>query len=81
MSVEMVFQDIDADGVVLISSAPLLVIRGWPRVSVQAVGKKRGRSNSNSTRQTLCDRLSAQRGVKADTSMMSRFFCKIGVMV
>ena len=31
------------------------------------------------TLQALCDRLSAERGVKADTSMMSRFFCKIGV--
>jgi transposase len=29
--------------------------------------------------QALCDRLSAERGVKADTSMMSRFFGKIGV--
>src|ERR1700729_1970529 len=29
--------------------------------------------------QALCDRLSAERGVKADTSMMSRFFRKIGV--
>ncbi len=26
------------------------------------------------TLQALCDRLSAERGVKADTSMMSRFF-------
>src|SRR5580698_3277042 len=31
------------------------------------------------TLQVLCDRLSAERGVKADTSMMSRFFRKIGV--
>jgi transposase len=31
------------------------------------------------TLQTLCDRLSAERGVKADTSMMSRFFRRIGV--
>jgi transposase len=31
------------------------------------------------TLQALCDRLSAERGVKADTSMMSRFFRKIGV--
>jgi hypothetical protein len=29
--------------------------------------------------QALCDRLSAERGVKPDTSMMSRFFRKIGV--
>ena len=31
------------------------------------------------TLQALCDRLSAERGVKTDTSMMSRFFRKIGV--
>ena len=31
------------------------------------------------TLQDLCDRLSAERGVKADTSMMSCFFRKIGV--
>ena len=31
------------------------------------------------TLQALCDRLSAERGVKADTSMMRRFFRKIGV--
>src|SRR6516164_2960115 len=31
------------------------------------------------TLQALCDRLSAERGVKADTSMMSRFFRKIEV--
>ena len=31
--------------------------------------------------EALCDRLSAERGVKADTSMMSRFFRKIGVTV
>ena len=31
------------------------------------------------TLQALCDRLSAERGVKADTSMMSRFFRRIGV--
>jgi transposase len=34
---------------------------------------------SDVTLQALCDRLSAERGVKADTSMMSRFFRKIGV--
>jgi transposase len=34
---------------------------------------------SDITLQALCDRLLAQRGVKADTSMMSRFFRKIGV--
>ena len=31
--------------------------------------------------QALCDRLSAERGVKADTSMMRRFFRRIGVTV
>jgi len=31
------------------------------------------------TLQELCDRLSAEKGVKADTSMMSRFFRRIGV--
>jgi transposase len=31
------------------------------------------------TLQGLCDRLLAERGVKADTSMMSRFFRRIGV--
>ena len=34
---------------------------------------------SDVTPQALCDRLFAERGVKADTSMMSRFFRKIGV--
>ncbi|HZZ25407.1 MAG TPA: hypothetical protein VFE60_23925 [Roseiarcus sp.] len=34
---------------------------------------------SDVTLQALCDRLSAERGVKADTSMMSRFFRRIGV--
>ena len=31
------------------------------------------------TLQALCDRLLAERGVKADTSMMSRFFRREGV--
>lgn len=31
------------------------------------------------TLQALCDRLLAERGVKADTSMMSRFFRRLGV--
>jgi len=31
------------------------------------------------TLQALCDRLLAERGVRADTSMMSRFFRRIGV--
>ena len=34
---------------------------------------------SDITLQALCDRLLAERGIKADTSMMSRFFRKIGV--
>ena len=34
---------------------------------------------SDITLQALCDRLLAERNVKADTSMMSRFFRKIGV--
>jgi transposase len=33
------------------------------------------------TLQALCERLSTERGVKADTSMMSRFFRRIGVTV
>ncbi len=33
----------------------------------------------DATLQALCDRLLAERGVKADTSMMSRFFRRIGV--
>src|ERR1700722_17398739 len=36
---------------------------------------------SDVTLQALCDRLSAERGVKADTLMMSRFFRRIGVAV
>ena len=36
---------------------------------------------SDITLKALCDRLLAERGVKADTSMMSRFFRKIGVTV
>jgi len=31
------------------------------------------------TLQALCDRLPAERGVKADTSMMSRFFRRLGI--
>jgi transposase len=31
------------------------------------------------TLQTLCDRLLSERGIKADTSMMCRFFRRIGV--
>ena len=34
---------------------------------------------SDTTLQALCDRLLAERGVKADTGMMSRFFRRIGV--
>jgi transposase len=34
---------------------------------------------SDITLQALCDRLLAERGVKADTSMMSRFFRRIGL--
>ena len=34
---------------------------------------------SDITLQALCDCLLAERGIKADTSMMSRFFRKIGV--
>jgi transposase len=34
---------------------------------------------SDITLQSLCDRLLVERGVKADTSMMSRFFRRIGV--
>jgi transposase len=34
---------------------------------------------SDITLQVLCDRLLAERGVQADTSMMSRFFRRIGV--
>ena len=33
------------------------------------------------TLQGLCDRLMAERGVKADTSMMSRFFRRQGITV
>jgi transposase len=33
------------------------------------------------TLQALCDRLLVERGVKADTSMMSRFSRRIGVTV
>ena len=34
---------------------------------------------SDVTLQELCDRLGSEKGVKADTSMMSRFFRRIGV--
>ena len=33
----------------------------------------------DTTLQALCDRLLAERGVEADTSMMSRFFRRLGV--
>ena len=53
MSVEMVFRDIDADGVVCIFSVPLLVIRDSPSTIRAGRRKRRGRSNSSSTRQTV----------------------------
>jgi transposase len=34
---------------------------------------------SDITLQALCDRLLAERGIRADTAMMSRFFRRIGV--
>jgi transposase len=34
---------------------------------------------SDVTLQNLCDRVRSEKGVKADTSMMSRFFRRIGV--
>ena len=34
---------------------------------------------SDVTLQGLCDRIGSERGVNADTSMMSRFFRRIGV--
>ena len=34
---------------------------------------------SDITLKALCDRLLAERGVRADTAMMSRFFRRIGV--
>jgi transposase len=37
------------------------------------------RERSDITLKALCDRLLAERGVKADTSMMSRFFRRLGV--
>ena len=37
------------------------------------------REKPDATLQALCDRLLAERGVKADASMMSRFFRRIGV--
>ena len=37
------------------------------------------REKPDATLQALCDRLLAERGVEADTSMMSRFFRRIGV--
>src|SRR6202042_2532722 len=39
------------------------------------------REKPDITLQTLCDRLLSERTVKADTSMMSRFFRRIGVTV
>jgi transposase len=36
---------------------------------------------SDITLQALCDRLLTERGVKADTSLMSRFFRRLGVTV
>ena len=57
---------------------------GQPTPSVRSsrnlyIWKPRGPRKSDVTLQALCDRLSAERGVKADTSMMSRFFRRIGV--
>jgi hypothetical protein len=37
------------------------------------------REKSDITLKALCDRLLAERGVRADTSMMSRFFRRLGV--
>ena len=36
---------------------------------------------SDITLQALCDRLLSERGVKADTSLMSRFLRRLGVML
>ena len=41
----------------------------------------RSAETSDVTLQAHCDRLSAKRRIKADTSMMSRFFRRIGVTV
>ena len=53
VGVEMVFRHIDADGIVLHLSMPLLVIRGSPPGIRSGQRKRRGRSNSSSTRQTV----------------------------
>lgn len=39
------------------------------------------RAQPDITLQALCDRLAAERGVKADTGMMSRFFRRHGITV
>ena len=39
------------------------------------------RDKPDITLQGLCDRLMAERGVKADTGMMSRFFKRVGITV
>src|ERR1700721_638218 len=57
--------------------------RGGPRTSklmaprdfLEAVRAEK----SDVTLQALCDRLLCERGVKSDTSMMSRFFRRLGV--
>jgi transposase len=51
-----------------------------PRLEPHGVVLERPRAvNSNITLQGLCDRLLAERGVRADTAMMSRFFRGLGI--
>src|SRR5690606_30908847 len=54
VGVEMVFRDVDADGIVRHLSLVLcLSSAAQPRVSVQASRERRGRSNFSSTRRTV----------------------------
>jgi transposase len=54
-----------------------ICVRDWNRNHEFLEGLRA--KESDITLQALCDRLLAERGVKADTSMMSRFFRRIGV--
>jgi hypothetical protein len=53
--------------------------KGIRELALRAYLDIEGSERSDVTLQALCNRLSAERVVKADTSMMSRFFRKIGV--
>ncbi len=73
----------DQMGAALLKGAVRARRAEW-RISASAnsnptVSFSKGCEQSDITLEALCDRLPAERGVKADTSIMSRFFRRIGI--